>query len=163
MLSQGYTPENVFSDNDALASIVAAQLNAEVLLLLTDVEGLYDRPPSEPGATVIDTFSKDTQVGVGQTAFEKKKPPLSRALKACFEEPCCACVFEVACPTRQDMHLDTLGLDESKHLKTPGLGLLCVAGVFRPRLATSRPGAAAGWVPRWRAPAPRSSAGSRPC
>jgi hypothetical protein len=51
--NQGYTAENVFSDNDALAAIVAAQLGADALCLLTDVEGLYDKPPTEPGARVV--------------------------------------------------------------------------------------------------------------
>jgi glutamate 5-kinase len=31
--SAGYTEENVFTDNDALASVVAGQMNAEVTLL----------------------------------------------------------------------------------------------------------------------------------
>jgi len=63
--NQGYTTENVFSDNDALASIVAGQLGAEVLLLLTDVGGLYDRPPSEAGAKIIDTYNRAQLVSIG--------------------------------------------------------------------------------------------------
>mmetsp|Transcript_45643 Transcript_45643/g.126320 ORF Transcript_45643/g.126320 Transcript_45643/m.126320 type:complete len:721 (+) Transcript_45643:950-3112(+) len=59
--NQGYTKENVFSDNDALASIVASQMGAEVLLLLTDVDGLYDRPPSEPGAAIIPEYYRDVE------------------------------------------------------------------------------------------------------
>ena len=63
--NKGYTAENVFSDNDALASLVAGQLGVDVLLLLTDVEGLFDKPPSEPGAKVIDVFSRAQQVIIG--------------------------------------------------------------------------------------------------
>ena len=55
--NKGYTAEDIFSDNDALASIVAGELDAEVLILLTDVAGLYDRPPSDPGAKIIDTYN----------------------------------------------------------------------------------------------------------
>ena len=54
--SKGYTEEQAFTDNDSLASVVASQLSAELLLLLTDVEGLYDKPPSETDASVIGTY-----------------------------------------------------------------------------------------------------------
>ncbi|MGB0652791.1 MAG: glutamate 5-kinase [Thermoplasmatota archaeon] len=39
-----------FGDNDRLAALVAAKLEADLLVLLSDVGGLYDRPPGEPGA-----------------------------------------------------------------------------------------------------------------
>src|SRR3954452_13284293 len=40
-------------DNDRLAAMVTNLLRAPLLILLSDVEGLYDRHPSLPGATVI--------------------------------------------------------------------------------------------------------------
>jgi glutamate 5-kinase len=40
-------------DNDTLAALVASALNAELLILLSDVPGLYDRDPSLPGCQVI--------------------------------------------------------------------------------------------------------------
>ena len=49
----GYTPDDVFSDNDSLAALCARHFRAEALLLLTDVEGVYDRPPTEPNATLL--------------------------------------------------------------------------------------------------------------
>jgi delta-1-pyrroline-5-carboxylate synthetase len=49
----GYTPDDVFSDNDSLAALCARHFHAEALLLLTDVEGVYDRPPTEPNATLL--------------------------------------------------------------------------------------------------------------
>jgi glutamate 5-kinase len=42
-----------FGDNDRLAALVTNLLRAPLLVLLSDVEGLYDRNPSEPGATVV--------------------------------------------------------------------------------------------------------------
>jgi glutamate 5-kinase len=42
-----------FGDNDHLAAQVATLLSAELLVLLSDVEGLYDRHPHTPGACVI--------------------------------------------------------------------------------------------------------------
>jgi glutamate 5-kinase len=35
-------------------------------LLLTDVQGLYDRPPSEEGAVIIDTYSRAASVSIGE-------------------------------------------------------------------------------------------------
>lgn len=42
-----------FGDNDHLAAQVATLLAAEMLVLLSDVEGLYDRPPEAQGARLI--------------------------------------------------------------------------------------------------------------
>jgi len=45
--------ELMFTDNDELAGLVASMLEADALLILTNVDGIYDRPPKEPGAAVI--------------------------------------------------------------------------------------------------------------
>jgi glutamate 5-kinase len=42
-----------FGDNDQLAALVASLLGANLLVLLSDVAGLYDRPPENPEARVI--------------------------------------------------------------------------------------------------------------
>ncbi|MCX9147102.1 glutamate 5-kinase [Erythrobacter sp. WG] len=47
------TEEIRFGDNDRLAARVAQAANADVVLLLSDVDGLYDRDPREDGATLI--------------------------------------------------------------------------------------------------------------
>ncbi len=52
------TEEIKFGDNDALASQVAIMMKAQKLILLTDVEGLYDGDPkSNPRASLI-TYRK---------------------------------------------------------------------------------------------------------
>ena len=43
-----------FGDNDRLASYVAQLVAADVLVLLTDVDGLYTAPPSHPDARLIE-------------------------------------------------------------------------------------------------------------
>lgn len=55
--NQGYTEATVFSDNDSLAALVAAEAQADLLVLLTDVCGVFDKPPSEVGSGGI---SSDT-------------------------------------------------------------------------------------------------------
>ena len=42
-----------FGDNDRLSALVANLVRADALVLLTDVDGLYTAPPSEPGAKRI--------------------------------------------------------------------------------------------------------------
>ncbi|XP_037091518.1 delta-1-pyrroline-5-carboxylate synthase-like isoform X2 [Pollicipes pollicipes] len=43
-------------DNDSLAARLAAQMHADLLILMTDVDGLYTRPPDQDGARLIDTY-----------------------------------------------------------------------------------------------------------
>jgi glutamate 5-kinase len=47
------THEIRFGDNDRLASLVAALLRADLLILLSDVDALYTKPPTKPGAERI--------------------------------------------------------------------------------------------------------------
>jgi len=47
------TSEIRFGDNDRLAALVAHLVHADLMVMLTDVEGLYDGPPSRPGARLI--------------------------------------------------------------------------------------------------------------
>jgi glutamate 5-kinase len=47
------TQEIRFGDNDRLAARVAQAAQASAVLLLSDVDGLYDRNPAEPGAVLL--------------------------------------------------------------------------------------------------------------
>lgn len=47
------TDEIRFGDNDRLAALVAHLVRADLLVLLSDVDGLYDGDPSTPGTTRI--------------------------------------------------------------------------------------------------------------
>jgi len=42
-----------FGDNDHLAALVAGMLGVDKMIILSDVDGLYDRPPAEQGAQLI--------------------------------------------------------------------------------------------------------------
>ncbi|KAL9428960.1 hypothetical protein AB3S75_030876 [Citrus x aurantiifolia] len=46
----------IFWDNDSLAGLLALELKADLLVLLSDVEGLYSGPPSEPNSKLIHTY-----------------------------------------------------------------------------------------------------------
>jgi len=45
--------ELMFTDNDELAGLIAAQMNADKLIILTTVEGVYDMHPDDPNAKCI--------------------------------------------------------------------------------------------------------------
>ncbi|MFD7918210.1 glutamate 5-kinase [Streptomyces sp. NPDC059740] len=51
------TDEIRFGDNDRLAALVAHLVHADLLVLLSDVDGLYDGDPSSPGTTRISRVS----------------------------------------------------------------------------------------------------------
>jgi glutamate 5-kinase len=54
------TGEIRFGDNDRLAALVAHLVHADLLLLLSDVDGLYDGNPSKPGALLLsDVYGDD--------------------------------------------------------------------------------------------------------
>ena len=63
--------ELMFTDNDELSGIVAAQLGAEKLLLLTSIDGVYTKNPLEAGAELIREIRiKDTLPDLsGKTLF----------------------------------------------------------------------------------------------
>ena len=45
--------ELMFTDNDELAGLLAAMMNADQLIILSHIAGVYDRPPDEAGAAII--------------------------------------------------------------------------------------------------------------
>ena len=50
------TDEIVIGDNDTLSAIVSATVSADLLILLSDIDGLYDRDPRrDPDAKLIET------------------------------------------------------------------------------------------------------------
>jgi glutamate 5-kinase len=53
------TSEIRFGDNDRLAALVAHLVHADLLVLLSDVDGLYDGPPSKPGTTLLSEVSSE--------------------------------------------------------------------------------------------------------
>jgi glutamate 5-kinase len=59
------TDEITFGDNDALAAQVAILVRARLLVLLTEVEGVYSRAPGTPGAELIEHGSTAREAIVG--------------------------------------------------------------------------------------------------
>lgn len=53
------THEIRFGDNDRLAALVSQLVQADVLILLSDIDALYTLPPEQPGARMIPTVAFD--------------------------------------------------------------------------------------------------------
>jgi glutamate 5-kinase len=47
------TSEIRYGDNDRLGARVATMTSADLLVLLSDIDGLYDRPPTTPGGRLV--------------------------------------------------------------------------------------------------------------
>ncbi|MFF1879083.1 glutamate 5-kinase [Leifsonia sp. NPDC058230] len=66
------THEIRFGDNDRLAALVALLVDADLLVLLSDVDALYTKPPQESGAERIDVVAYDDAldgVEIGSTGL----------------------------------------------------------------------------------------------
>ncbi|MFP7760696.1 glutamate 5-kinase [Marisediminicola sp. LYQ134] len=67
------THEIRFGDNDRLAALVSDLIGADLLVLLSDVDAIYSKPPNDPGATIIrhvgvDDDLSDLEFGVVDAA-----------------------------------------------------------------------------------------------
>ncbi|TIC87949.1 glutamate 5-kinase [Nocardioides sp. GY 10113] len=56
------TSEIRFGDNDRLAALVAHLVHADLLVLLSDVDGLYDGPPTRAGSRLIPEVASDVDL-----------------------------------------------------------------------------------------------------
>ncbi|MDO9457649.1 glutamate 5-kinase [Nocardioides sp.] len=56
------TTEIRFGDNDRLAALVAHLVHADLLMLLSDVDGLYDGHPDDPGSTLVSEVAVDADL-----------------------------------------------------------------------------------------------------
>lgn len=76
-------------DNDSLAAHLAAEVGADVLILMSDVNGIYTLPPNQEGARLLSTytpsdtdqitFGQKSRVGLG--GMESKVKSATWALK----------------------------------------------------------------------------------
>ena len=57
------TTEIRFGDNDRLAALVAHLVHADLLVLLSDVDGLYDGHPAEPGSALVPEVAAGDDLG----------------------------------------------------------------------------------------------------
>ena len=86
-----------FTDNDSLAALCARAFGAEVLLLLTDVDGVYDMPPSMPKAKLIPFYHQNSSCAIGEKSAQGRGGMAAKieAARSAVKEgsDCAACVI----------------------------------------------------------------------
>lgn len=63
--------ELMFTDNDELAGLVSAMMNTDILVILTNVDGIYDGDPNIPGTALLTTYDSK-KINLAQIATGKK-------------------------------------------------------------------------------------------
>ncbi|MFT5680281.1 MAG: glutamate 5-kinase [Myxococcota bacterium] len=73
----------VFGDNDKLSALVAAELGADLLVLLTDVEGIYARDPRiDPSAPLLHTVRPEDTIEAGGPLTAASRGGMASKLEA---------------------------------------------------------------------------------
>ena len=54
--------ELMFTDNDELSGLIATMMNAQLLILLSNIDGIYTGNPSDPESQLIPIISDDTDI-----------------------------------------------------------------------------------------------------
>jgi glutamate 5-kinase len=79
------TSEIRYGDNDRLAARVATMMSADLLVLLSDVDGLYDKPPGEPGAKrlpLVERITPQIEAMAGAAASETARGGMRTKIEA---------------------------------------------------------------------------------
>src|SRR5688500_16407019 len=63
--------ELMFTDNDELAGLVSAMMNTDILIILTNVDGVYDGDPELPGTNLLTVYDSK-KINLQQIAVTKK-------------------------------------------------------------------------------------------
>jgi glutamate 5-kinase len=63
--------ELMFTDNDELAGLVSAMMNADMLVILTNVDGIYDGDPEQPGTKLLSIYDPK-KINLQEIASGKK-------------------------------------------------------------------------------------------
>ncbi|KAL1505360.1 hypothetical protein ABEB36_004945 [Hypothenemus hampei] len=51
-------------DNDTLAAMLSSEVEADLLIILSTIDGVYDKPPSDATAKILHTLTKDNWKGI---------------------------------------------------------------------------------------------------
>jgi glutamate 5-kinase len=118
MHAEGYKVN--FSDNDILSVLVAGAVGADLVIILSDVEGLYTADPSQPGAQLIKTVESITPELKGALNGKSKlgRGGIQSKLKAAEIATQCGIPVVIANSRRANVIVDILaGKDVGTYFK----------------------------------------------
>lgn len=111
--------ELAWGDNDHLAALVASMLDADLLLVLSDVDGLYDRDPGDPEAVVVGSVAdvRDLDIAdIGGTGSGVGSGGMRTKVEAANVVTASGCDMVVARASRPDVVTDVIaGADIGTH------------------------------------------------
>jgi len=129
------SPEELdFSDNDQLAAMITAMLVADSLILLTNVSGVFDKSPNDPGAKVIPLI---TEIG----NYIKNIDDITRSGKGGMKSK--LMTADLVTSLGISVHIAN-GLEKNILLKLTQKDVS--AGTFFPPQRTKKVGAIRGWL-----------------
>jgi glutamate 5-kinase len=107
-LKEGYKVN--FSDNDILSVLVASAIGADMIIILSDVDGLYTADPQEPGARLIKTVDAITAELKGSLNGKSKlgRGGIQSKIKAAEIATSCGIPVVIANSRRENVLLDIL-------------------------------------------------------
>jgi glutamate 5-kinase len=118
MRTEGYKVN--FSDNDILSVLVAGAVCADLVIILSDVDGLYTADPSQPGAELIKTVDSITAELKGSLNGKSKlgRGGIQSKIKAAEIATSCGIPVVIANSRRENVLLDVLaGKDVGTYFK----------------------------------------------
>jgi glutamate 5-kinase len=117
MRTEGYKVN--FSDNDILSVLVAGAVCADLVIILSDVEGLYTADPQEPGAELIKTVDSITaELNALSGKSKRGKGGIQSKIKAAEIATSCGIPLIIANSRRENVIVDILaGRDVGTYFK----------------------------------------------
>jgi len=112
-----------FSDNDMLSVLVAGAIGADLVIILSDVEGLYTADPSKPGAELIrtvDTITDELKKSL-KGKSKRGRGGIQSKIKATEIAINCGIPVIIANSRRENVIIDILaGIDVGTYFKPQG-------------------------------------------
>ncbi len=108
MRTEGYKTN--FSDNDILSVLVAGAICADMVIILSDVDGLYTADPSEPGAQLIksvDSITAELKSSLGGKS-KRGRGGIQSKIKAAEIATNCGIPLIIANSRRENVIVDIL-------------------------------------------------------
>jgi glutamate 5-kinase len=108
-----------FSDNDILSVLLASAIGADIVIILSDVEGLYTTDPKKTGATVIKTVENIAPILKSAKGKSRcGRGGMQSKLKAADIATTCGIPVTIANSRRENVLLDILaGKDVGTYFK----------------------------------------------